>query len=526
MNTLLSYLVILISCLLLTCRETPVPPVGPPISGDSEEPETSPQQTRDEFDGTYTLFFQPDNGDVGDPMPFYDPKSRDFKIMYLQNDIPNRQRGVFHPIWAVKTSDLAHYDFMKELIPCGAVGSQDAAIGTGSTVYNPDDELYYNFYTGNKLNPAANENGQVVMVATSNDYIHWYKRPGFIIKGNEYGYDRNDFRDPDVFRTEDGIWHMLVATLNNKREGVVAEFVSTDLQKWTSAGVFMNMHGDRFYECPDVFEMNGWWYMIYSEKHVDVRRVLYFKGRTLDEIKMQTSDRNKPRDEKAYFLDSRGFYAGKTASDGKERYIWGWNPSRPRHDNKNVGIPPREPRWGGNLVAHRLIQHEDGSLTLGEIPQVANRFESAVPKGPYTVTAAEPIVFDPLGTSNHLSFTIKTASPEASFGISFCRTEEADKYYTIRVLPEEGGTFNIEFAEEGPLGTGTVKWIEGCPFTPPEDLKYNISIFNENSVMVLYINDNVCYTNRVYGIAENRWSICSYTSDMDVTDVAVSKMID
>ena len=32
-----------------------------------------------------------------------------------------------------------------------------------------------------------------------------------------------------------------------------------------------------------------------------------------------------------------------------------------------VGAAPNEPEWAGNLVAHRLVQHEDGTLTLGEV---------------------------------------------------------------------------------------------------------------------------------------------------------------
>ena len=516
---------ILASSLLLSCHEPDIPVVDPVIHDDEGE-ELAPQwnMPRDEFDGTYTLFFQPDNGDVGDPMPFYDPKARDFKVMYLQNDIPNRTRGVFHPIWGVKTADLANYDFMRELIPCGEAGSQDAAIGTGSTVYNPADGLYYNFYTGNKLNPKVDENGQVVMMATSSDFVHWFKRAGFIIKGNDYGYDRNDFRDPCVFQTQDGIWHLLVSTLNTGRKGVIAEFVSNDLLEWTHAGIFMNMHQDRFYECPDVFEMNGWWYMVYSEKHVDVRRVLYFKGRSLEEIKAQTANRDLPRDEKAYYLDSRGFYAGKTASDGQERYIWGWNPSRPRHDNKNVGIPPREPRWGGNLVAHRLVQHEDGSLSCAEIASIASRFSHLSSPSTMTAKPGETLVFGALAQSNHLSFSIQADRKDASFGISFCRDEEARKYYTVRIVPEGDGTCNIRFSEDGPDGTGEIQWIDGCLFTAPSDLNYKISIFNENSVFVLYVNDNACYTNRIYGIGDHKWSIESYQGDLVISEMTVGLM--
>lgn len=55
----------------------------------------SPVLTQKDWDGTTNYFsptdektfgtyYQPYVGYVGDPMPFYDPISKDFKIMYLQ----------------------------------------------------------------------------------------------------------------------------------------------------------------------------------------------------------------------------------------------------------------------------------------------------------------------------------------------------------------------------------------------------------------------------------------------------------
>jgi beta-fructofuranosidase len=41
--------------------------------------------------------------------------------------------------------------------------------------------------------------------------------------------------------------------------------------------------------------------------------------------------------------------------------------------------------------------------------------------------------------------------------------------------------------------------------------------------MVMYINDNVCYTNRIHGITKNCWSINGYGADITVSDVAVSR---
>ena len=199
----------------------------------------------------FSMYYKPQVGFVGDPMPFYDPVAKDFKVMYLQDYRPNPE-ATYHPIFGVATKDGATYESLGELIPCGGRDEQDAAIGTGGTIYNPVDKLYYTFYTGNKFKPSSDQNAQVVMVATSPDFKTWTKNRTFYLKGDTYGYDKNDFRDPFLFQTEDGVYHMLIATRKNGK-GHIAEFTSTDLKEWASAGTFMTMMWDRFYECPDVF---------------------------------------------------------------------------------------------------------------------------------------------------------------------------------------------------------------------------------------------------------------------------------
>ena len=50
------------------------------------------------------IYYKPLSGYVGDPMPFYDPVAKDFKILYLQDYRPNPV-GTYHPIWGVSTTD-------------------------------------------------------------------------------------------------------------------------------------------------------------------------------------------------------------------------------------------------------------------------------------------------------------------------------------------------------------------------------------------------------------------------------------
>lgn len=514
-----------------------------PLAGCSDETTVAEEKdwnTTDYFQSTdepaQTTYYKPAVGYVGDPMPFYDPKAKDFKVLYLQDFRPN-QAGTYHPIWSVETKDAASYQSLGELIHCGGINEQDAALGTGSTVYNEADGLYYTFYTGHRYQPTAADNGEMVMMATSADFKTWTKNRTFRLKGDDYGYSKNDFRDPFVFKGDDNLWHMLVATQQGSK-GHLAEFTSPDLRQWTNAGTFMTMMWDRFYECPDVFKMGDWWYLVYSEKHSAIRRVQYFKGKSLEELKACTrNDAGLWPDSHEGFLDSRAFYAGKTAGDGQNRYIWGWCPTRPGKDNTAVGAAPGEPEWAGNLVVHRLVQHADGTLTLGEVEAVGRKYsqnqetkvmaqsEKGVESidGGYKLSGDSYLLFSRLGYHNRISFTVTTSGNTDKFGVSFVRGSDSQKYYSIVVNPENDQVRKVNFEEEGKAGRGFIAGIDGYNFTRPADNVYHVTICTDNSIAVMYINDVCCYTNRIYGIQKNCWSINNYGGSITVSNLSVSR---
>ena len=483
-----------------------------------------------------TTYYKPYSGYVGDPMPFYDPIAKDFKILYLQDYRPNPS-GTYHPIWGVSTTDGGTYAPLGELIPCGSLAEQDAAIGTGSTIYSESDKLYYTFYTGHKYQPTAEESGEVVMMATSSDFKTWNKNRTFFLRGSNYGYSKNDFRDPFVFKGDDGVYHMIVSTTKNNK-GTLAEFTSSDLKTWKSAGTFMTMMWDRFYECPDIFKMGDWWYLVYSEKHAAVRKVQYFKGKTLNELKACTAnDAGKWPDSHEGFLDSRGFYAGKTATDGTQRYIWGWCPTLPGEDNTAVGAYPNEPEWAGNMVMQQIVQHSDGTLTLGEVKGIADKYKSVrevkvMTKSDsgvnenntsYTLTGNSYLLFNRLGKHNKIAFTVKTNGNEDKFGVSLVRGSDSDRYYSMIVNPEGVSNRKINFEQEGTAGKGFIEGIDGYIFSRPTDNTYHVTIYTDNSICVMYINDNCNYTNRIYGIQKNCWSINCYSGTISVSDIKVSE---
>ncbi len=68
-------------------------------------------------------------------------------------------------------------------------------------------------------------------------------------------------------------------------------------------------------------------------------------------------------------LDTRAFYAAKSVSDGRNRYLCGWNPTRLGETDNSLW------QWGGNLVVHEIVQDEDGFLLLRPPATVVAAFE-------------------------------------------------------------------------------------------------------------------------------------------------------
>lgn len=492
----------------------------------------------------FDTYYTPAIGRIGDPMPFYDQKAGDFKVLYLQ-EFDNNMSHRFHPIWAVATNDGANYQSLGEIIPFGDNDfQQDAAIGTGSCFEK--DGTYYIYYTGHNGNSKHRE---VVMRATSTDFKTWKKDELWQLKGIDFGYSSKDFRDPQIFIADDNLYHMVISTYPaNGGDPVFAEFKSSDLKNWEHVGPF-KMIWDRMLECPDIFKMGDYWYLVYSEsvRTSWSRKVKYMMAPTYEALKNCFNDpgANWPKDGREGVLDTRAFYAGKTASNGTDRFIWGWSPFRSGRDihekNINVGAGDgNEPNWSGSLVCHRIIQNSDGTLTLGAVPAMAEKYNKPITP---TVMAANGSsvtngvvnsdinlsgndaysLFSRLGTTNHISFTVKTSNNWDKFGVSFARGTDSEKYYSIVVNPENENNRKLNFEQEGTSGKGFVEGVDGYWFKRPKDNVYNIDIYTDNSVLVMYVNNVCAYTQRIYGIQKNCWSINNYGGNITISNIKLSQ---
>ena len=497
----------------------------------------------------YSTYYKPALGRVGDPMPFYDSNSGEFKILYLQ-EYPVNDDKRFHPIWCVTTKDGYNYESMGEIIPVGESRlQQDAALGTGCVYYNTSEKLYYLYYTGHN---GLCESREVLMRATSPDFKTWTKDNLWSLKGRDCGYSSQDFRDPQIFE-DGGKFHMVVSTYrtDDQKDPRFLDFLSDNMKDWTFNGEF-NMVWNRFCECPDIFKMGDWWYLVYSEAYkADFsRKVKYMKADSFEGLKkcFQDPGGNWP-DEHEGILDTRAFYAAKTASNGKDRYIWGWCPYRTgnTYHDKNIAVgADGEPNWSGALVCHKLIQHSDGTLAVGVVPGMETKYSQnaelkVMDSKNYDngrLTGDAYVLYNRLGYHNHISFTVKLDWHGDAFSVSFVRgtekegdvekevEKEVGKYYSLRFNPEwENGRRKVNFEQQGkaPDAKWFIPGADGYIFPIPAENTYKIDIFTDNSVVVTYINGDYGTTQRIYGIQKNCWSINSHGGNITVSDVKVTQ---
>ena len=297
----------------------------------------------------YNLFPAPDGGYVGDVMPFVTDDG-ELELYYLYDTSHNGQG--YHPIYKFSTTNLYSYEDHGMVLNNGQGSDPDPAIGTGS-VMQDQNGLYHLFYTGHNDTGNNGKGKECVMHATSTDRENWVK-DGYALFFAPEGYNRDDFRDPEVFWVErDQCYWLLIAANNEELGGVVLKYTSTDLVNWEYVGPFFAPLNEYMCECPVLFQIGDYWYLTYSWDCV----TYYAMSESMDGPFVP------PRDN---ILDGKGltegngfiFYAAKPAQIGDHVYLCGWLGQAGLSADSGVY------QWAGNVLVHELVQHEDGTLGL------------------------------------------------------------------------------------------------------------------------------------------------------------------
>lgn len=463
--------------------------------------------------GGYQYFFRPNHTWVGDPMPFYE--NGKYQVFYLDDERPPSDQ--FHPWHLVQTTDASSYTYRGEAIPCGETDQQDIALGTGSVIKK--ENVYYGFYTGHKWNHNSGQPKEAVMLATSNNLTDWDKVGSFKMFADP-GYDKNEFRDPFVFYDEDlDLYVMLVSSrLNNK--AVLAQYSSSDLFNWSIEAPFYTDDQVFMIECVDLFKMSGKWYFIYS--NINDRKVHYRFSDSLNgpwETPQNSS------------LDGVAYYAAKSASDGNERLLFGWCPTRVDDKEKN------DYNWGGSLVAHSIsADPETGNLLVSSPQSLSAIFskeevfgviekESGVTQTgkDYLLNATskrQTVQFSRLLKPHKITTKVEVDADANNFGFVFGACDDLKSVFALHIDLNEG-MLKLATLSDWNSSSTNYELLNSVPISIEENGVYNIEIIIERSVVVIYVNEQTALTNRIYKMHHNPWMIFSDKGNVTFGDFKV-----
>ncbi|WP_447642884.1 MULTISPECIES: hypothetical protein [Chitinophagaceae] len=437
------------------------------------------------------------SGFVGDVMPYYDGGK--FHIYYLHDGdgASDANGGGFHPIHAFESSDMLHYSYDGKMIAYSDKTQQDMALGTGSVV--KAGSTYYFYYTGHNGNltwsQAHPQEG--IMYATSIDLKNWTKKAGFNMVAPT-GYDTNNFRDPYVFlNSATNEYWMLVAARHNG-QSVITLFTATDpsTNNWTlKKDLYTATTNGGLLECPQLFQMGSQWYLLYSDQD---NSNVHYRMASAANGPFQTPSQD--------VLDGRFFYAAKTASDGTNNYLFGWNYRK--QDNTDYGGNI----WGGNLIIHQLIQNSDGTLSTTNLKVQSDLFNKTIALqqidannasssgNDYTVQANGTMHFSLINGQRKITTTISGLTGMNDAGLVFGWNRPSDgSYYKIRF--QSGNAYIVKVQ-------GTDEYLDAsAPYKTTSNGDITVEMLIDNSSFVVNINGNTSLTGRSYWLPNAQWGL-------------------
>ncbi|MNX60598.1 Levanbiose-producing levanase [compost metagenome] len=490
--------------------------IGGSVSGGESEMTSIYPVPPSQWMGTNDPYYSA--GYTGDIMPFFD--NGKFHIYFL-HDAQNKPAGKgFHDIHEYISTDLAHFTYEGQTIPFGKTADPDFAIGTGSVV--KVGNLYYFYYTGHNETPVFVQSNarESVLCATSTDLKNWTKVPSFKITAPA-GYYNYDFRDPHVFYNDElKKYSMLVSTQTEPgRKAVLLHFTSADpvSGKWdVQTPIYTTTPQENYLmmECADIFKMGNYWYLIFSEN---------WSGNKGTHYRMATSINgpwNAPQND---LIDGEYFYAGKTASDGNKRYVFGWNARKiPENDLGNKD-------WAGNMVIHELIQNLDGTLGTQAPQKVKDLFSKnitaevdavsenvTITSGNYTLSGTTNkalATFKSIGKKARIKAEVTLGNANGVSGFVF-HTNDSGSYYKIVFDITKGKIIGYNSASQE---------VTRMPFQFQINTKYAVEIITEGSVVVLYINGKAALTNRIYGRDKNKWGLIAEGQNTVISNLQITQ---
>jgi beta-fructofuranosidase len=416
---------------------------------------------------------------VGDCIPF--SRNGTYYYYWLLDSAHHKSlNGLGGHQWALSTStDLKTWK--QHPVVLGIDEAWEKSICTGSAVFYKNK--YYAFYATRLIDSNGKVNEQL-SYAISPDAVHFKKQKPNPFYTSAPGYSKRDFRDPKVFvdeKTEE--FHLLVSSSQENpvlkhAAGCLVHLSSKDLKTWKVHEPILTGQGS-VPECPDYFNWNGWYYLVYS----DNGDTYYVKSRG------PYGPWEEPRTQA---LNESWSNVVKTAEFKNGRRIAAaWVPSR--RDNKDE----EGEIFGGNSLFREVIQLPDGTLETKFPEEMIPETGAALPlkigaDAGATLTGAGDLQISSLngvGTAHldniplncRISMIIEPKGPNEEYGLYLRSDEKAAEGYRLNF------SSNNQLVS---LGNTSIKAVTGL------DKAIKIDMILKDDIIDVSIDGKRCIVNR------------------------------
>ena len=295
--------------------------------------------------------------------------------MFYQYNPYDSYWGPMHWGHAV-SEDLLHWEYLPAALAPDEIYDRDGCF-SGSAVELPDGRQLL-MYTGvvreRQPNGGHTEvQTQCLAVGDGMDYEKYENNPVLDEKDLPEGASRNDFRDPKMWKEEDGTYCCVIGSRPADGSGQILLYTSQDGFRWEFKSI-LAANDDRIgkmWECPDFFPLDGKWVILTSPQDMLSRGFEYHNGNgTLCLIGDYDKETGKFIEERDQSIDyGIDFYAPQTVltPDGR-RVMIGWmqNWDTCNHRRKS------EEAWFGQMSLPREISIQNGRLYQKPIRELEN----------------------------------------------------------------------------------------------------------------------------------------------------------
>lgn len=415
---------------------------------------------------------------VGDCIPFYHEGTY-YLYWLLDSGHHSALNGLGAHQWTLSTSkDLKTWKHHPVVL--GIDEEWEKSICTGSVVFH--NKKFYAFYATRLITGDGKVN-EKLSYAISDDGIHFKKQLPNPFYSFAPGYSKRDFRDPKVVIDSAGVFHLFVSSsfdssISDSR-GTMVHLTSTDLKSWTVREPLI-VNQDDVPECPDYFNWNGWYYLVYGRGG----NTYYLKS------KQPYGPWQYPGSQA---LNEDWSNVVKTAAFNNGRRIAaGWVPSRGNNKDDEGEM------FGGNIVLRELTQGNDGDLytkfptetITANIPPVklsivSDSLTKHIKPGQYQINSPNgtgTAFFENIPQNCRITLQIEPAGNIEEYGLVL-RSEGGDHNgYKLRFVPDNRTV---------QLHNTSIQAVEGL------NKKITVVVIMKDDIIDVSINNKRCIVNRL-----------------------------